>query len=147
VNRLVLIATTHRWGQVYILESLLNFVPQTREDADILADRISVRLQHANSAVVLTSIKVLLYLMNYMQDPRLKEALCRKMGPPLGLCQLLETSTTPWLTRPRFFLALSHPSVVRPRSSIRHLTKYSPYHSKKTFCPQEQRQGVLLQIQ
>ena len=60
------------------------FVPQTHDDADILAERISVRLQHANSAVVLTSIKVILYLMNYMDNSKIKDSLCRKMGPPLG---------------------------------------------------------------
>ena len=53
-------------------------------DAEQLAERISVRLQHANSAVVLTTIKVCLYLMNYMEDEVLIRALERKMGPPLG---------------------------------------------------------------
>lgn len=43
-----------------------------------------MRLQHANSAVVLTTIKVCLYLMNYMEDEVLIRALERKMGPPLG---------------------------------------------------------------
>jgi AP-2 complex subunit beta-1 len=60
------------------------FVPQTSQDAEVLAERVSARLQHANSAVVLTSIKVLLYLMNYMTNDQLKESLCRRMGPPLG---------------------------------------------------------------
>jgi vesicle coat complex subunit len=71
------------WGQVYILDSLLSFVPQTALDAETLAERISVRLQHANSAVVLTTIKVVLYLMNYMEDDSLVAMLERKMGPPL----------------------------------------------------------------
>jgi vesicle coat complex subunit len=52
-------------------------------DAEQLAERISVRLQHANSAVVLTTIKVCLYLMNYMEDEVLIRSLERKMGPPL----------------------------------------------------------------
>lgn len=53
-------------------------------EAEQLAERISVRLQHANSAVVLTTIKVILYLMNYMEDEGLIRALEKKMGPPLG---------------------------------------------------------------
>lgn len=73
-----------RWGQIYILDSLLSFVPQTTLEAEQLAERISVRLQHANSAVVLTTIKVILYLMNYMEDETLMRVLERKMGPPLG---------------------------------------------------------------
>jgi vesicle coat complex subunit len=49
-----------------------------------MAERIVVQLQHANSAVVLTTIKILLYLMNYVENRRLIEYLCKKMGPPLG---------------------------------------------------------------
>ena len=43
-----------------------------------------MQLQHANSAVVLTTIKVLLYLMNYMDSKKLVDHICKKMGPPLG---------------------------------------------------------------
>lgn len=73
-----------RWGQVYILDSLLSFTPQSPNEAEQLGERISIRLQHANSAVVLTTIKVLLYLMNYMEDESFISSLERKMGPPLG---------------------------------------------------------------
>ncbi|KAF5358160.1 hypothetical protein D9756_001611 [Leucocoprinus leucothites] len=71
------------WGQIYILDSLLRYVPERHADAEQMAERIIVQLQHANSAVVLTTIKALLYLMNYMEDRRLIELCCRKMGPPL----------------------------------------------------------------
>ncbi|KAF5315632.1 hypothetical protein D9611_004657 [Ephemerocybe angulata] len=71
------------WGQIYIMDSLLRFVPERHSDAEIMAERIVVQLQHANSAVVLTTIKILLYLMNYMENRRLIEYLCKKMGPPL----------------------------------------------------------------
>lgn len=43
-----------------------------------------MQLQHANSAVVLTVIKALLYLMNYMENKKLIDHICKKMGPPLG---------------------------------------------------------------
>jgi len=75
---------TDRWGQIYILDSLLSFVPSSTMDAEQLAERVSVRLSHANSAVVLTTIKVILYLMNYMEDEPFMRSLERKMGPPLG---------------------------------------------------------------
>ncbi|CAE6499297.1 unnamed protein product [Rhizoctonia solani] len=71
------------WGQINILDCLLSFVPQTTTDAEILAEKVSVRLQHANSAVVLTTIKILLYLMNYMDNRDVMNHLCKKMGPPL----------------------------------------------------------------
>jgi vesicle coat complex subunit len=73
-----------RWGQIYILDALMTFVPQEARDAELIAERIVVHLQHGNSAVILTTIKVLLYLMNYMTDRKLIEYVCKKMGPPLG---------------------------------------------------------------
>ena len=72
------------WGQTYILESLMFFVPNDYADAEILAERIAVRLQHSNSAVVLTSTKVILYLMNYIASAEFKESLCKKLSGPLG---------------------------------------------------------------
>ncbi len=51
----------------------------------MLGERIIVQLQHGNSAVVLTTIKALLYLMNYMENRQLIDHICKKMGPPLGM--------------------------------------------------------------
>lgn len=62
----------------------MTFVPQESKEAEIISERIIVQLQHGNSAVILTTIKVLLYLMNYMENRRLIEHICKKMGPPLG---------------------------------------------------------------
>ena len=82
------------------MDSLLSFVPNTALDAEQLAERISIRLQHANSAVVLTTIKVLLYLMNYMEDESLVRSLERKMGPPLGKLLLDEICFATWAKFP-----------------------------------------------
>ncbi|KAI1795945.1 Adaptor protein complex beta subunit [Ganoderma leucocontextum] len=71
------------WGTIYILDSLLRYVPERHIDAEMMAERVIVQLNHANSAVALTSIKVLLYLMNYMENRKLMEHICKKMGPPL----------------------------------------------------------------
>ncbi|EKM55404.1 uncharacterized protein PHACADRAFT_256011 [Phanerochaete carnosa HHB-10118-sp] len=71
------------WGQIYILDSLLRYVPERHSDAEVMAERVVVQLGHGNSAVLLTAIKVLLYLMNYMENRRLIDYICKKMGPPL----------------------------------------------------------------
>lgn len=71
------------WGQSYILEALMSYVPQESAEALLLAERISPRLSHSNSAVVLTSIRVILYLMNYIGDERHISSLCKKLSPPL----------------------------------------------------------------
>ena len=78
-----LLLTYQRWGQTYILEALMSYVPQQSGDALLLAERIAPRLSHSNSAVVLTCIRVILYLMNYIADQKQISALCRKLSPPL----------------------------------------------------------------
>ncbi|KAF9500909.1 Adaptor protein complex beta subunit [Pleurotus eryngii] len=80
---LAALGESSEWGQIYILDSLLRYVPESHSDADLLAERIIVQLQHANSAVVLTTIKALLYFMNYMDDRKRIDYICKKMGPPL----------------------------------------------------------------
>src|SRR5437764_9668277 len=72
-----------RWGQTYILESLISYVPQEMGDAEMLCERIAPRLQHANSSVVLTAVKVIIYLMNYMTKEEDINIMCRKLSPPL----------------------------------------------------------------
>ncbi|KAF7536842.1 hypothetical protein G7Z17_g12978 [Cylindrodendrum hubeiense] len=71
------------WGQTYILEALMSYVPQESGEAILLAERISPRLSHSNSSVVLTCIRVILYLMNYIGDQKQIAALCKKLSPPL----------------------------------------------------------------
>ncbi|TPX32913.1 hypothetical protein SmJEL517_g04087 [Synchytrium microbalum] len=71
------------WGQTYILEAMMFVVPQEHADAELLAERIVPRLQHANSAVVLTTVKVILYLMNYIESEDIVNGLYKKLGPPL----------------------------------------------------------------
>lgn len=61
----------------------MNFVPQDSQEATFLAERIAPRLSHNNSAVVLGCIRVILYLMNYVDDERTVTSLCSKLSPPL----------------------------------------------------------------
>ena len=61
----------------------MSYVPQESGEAILLAERIAPRLSHSNSAVVLTCIRVILYLMNYIADTKQISALCRKLSPPL----------------------------------------------------------------
>jgi AP-2 complex subunit beta-1 len=85
VHRQVESLNCSRWSQIYILESLMTFTPQNPGDAELIAERIAPRLQHANSGVVLTTIKVILYLTNYMTKDEDVISLCKKLSPPLGM--------------------------------------------------------------
>jgi AP-2 complex subunit beta-1 len=61
------------------------FTPQNPGDAELIAERIAPRLQHANSGVVLTTIKVILYLSHYVAKEEDVISLCKKLSPPLGM--------------------------------------------------------------
>ncbi|VVT48607.1 uncharacterized protein SAPINGB_P001862 [Magnusiomyces paraingens] len=56
------------WSQNYILSALMNFVPQTQNDAVFVIERVLPRLQHANSSVVLGTVRLIVYLINYVSD-------------------------------------------------------------------------------
>lgn len=62
---------------------MMSYVPQDSGEALVLAERIAPRLSHSNSAVVLTCIRVILYLMNYIADEKQVSSLSRKLSPPL----------------------------------------------------------------
>eukprot|EP00708_Paratrimastix_pyriformis_P002060 GAFH01000798.1.p2 GENE.GAFH01000798.1~~GAFH01000798.1.p2 ORF type:complete len:944 (-),score=481.64 GAFH01000798.1:68-2701(-) len=71
------------WGQVFILDALATYHPADADEAERIAERVVPRLNHANSAVVLSSVKLLLLLLNYMTNPDSVTMYCRKMAPPL----------------------------------------------------------------
>ena len=71
------------WGQVFILTSLAKYTPKDSREAENICNRVSPRLQHANSAVVLAAVKVLMQYMNSIETKDVIQALCQKLGPPL----------------------------------------------------------------
>jgi AP-1 complex subunit beta-1 len=54
------------WGQVFILDSLAKYTPADAREAEGIIERVTPRLQHANSAVVMSAVKVILSYMELM---------------------------------------------------------------------------------
>ena len=73
------------WGQVFILDSLAKYTPADGREAEGIIERVTPRLQHANSAVVMSAVKVILSYMELMgaQNSDTIRALTRKLAPPL----------------------------------------------------------------
>lgn len=71
------------WGQVFILTAVAKYTPKDSREAENICNRVSPRLQHANSAVVLAAVKVLMQYMNSIDSKDVIQALCQKLGPPL----------------------------------------------------------------
>ncbi|KAI8912674.1 APB-1 protein [Gorgonomyces haynaldii] len=70
------------WSQTFILESLMT-VEADEESAEVLCERITPLLQHGNSAVGLTAIRVIIYLSQYINKKSSIDALLKKIGPCL----------------------------------------------------------------
>lgn len=72
------------WGQVFILDSLANYSPKDDREAQSICERITPRLAHANAAVVLSAVKVLMKLMEMLPaDSDFVSTLTKKLAPPL----------------------------------------------------------------
>lgn len=72
------------WGQVFILDSLANYEPKEEREAQSICERVTPRLAHANAAVVLSAVKVLMKFMEMMPgDTDFIQNLTKKLAPPL----------------------------------------------------------------
>jgi vesicle coat complex subunit len=72
------------WGQVSILDALAKYEPPGAKEAESIIERVSPRLQHANSAVVMSAVKVILKFAGALdQDGESMAAVRKKLAPPL----------------------------------------------------------------
>lgn len=73
----------NEWGQVFILDALASYEPRDAREAEVIIERVTPRLQHANSAVVMSAVKVIMRYMSIIDDDSVLRTLSRKMAPPL----------------------------------------------------------------
>ncbi|CAI4231072.1 unnamed protein product [Auanema sp. JU1783] len=72
------------WGQVFILDALADYRPKDEREAQNICERISPRLAHANAAVVLSTVKVLMKLVDLLpSDSDFINQLTKKLAPPM----------------------------------------------------------------
>nr|CAX73888.1 AP-1 complex subunit beta-1 (Adapter-related protein complex 1 beta-1 subunit)protein complex 1 beta large chain) [Schistosoma japonicum] len=72
------------WGQVFILDAIADYTPADDRESQSIIERVSPRLAHANAAVVLSTVKVIMKMLE-MVDPASEFAstVVRKLAPPL----------------------------------------------------------------
>ena len=74
----------NEWGQIFILDNLSSYNPTDNRGAQSICERIMPRLSHANAAVVLSAVKVLMKYMEMMgQDTEFVTNISKKLSPPL----------------------------------------------------------------
>lgn len=71
------------WGQIFILDAICDYTPTDTSQADLMVERILPRLQHANPAVVLSSVRVIVSTMSHLDSDDKRSFLVKKMSAPL----------------------------------------------------------------
>jgi vesicle coat complex subunit len=70
------------WGRVFILDALSKFNAKPVQARDI-CDRVVPQLAHANSAVVMAAVKVVIRFLEVLPKKEDVERFCKKLAPPL----------------------------------------------------------------
>ncbi|CAH0489643.1 unnamed protein product [Peronospora farinosa] len=73
----------NEWGQVFVLDALAGYMPADSREAEGIIERVTSRLQHANSAVVLSAVKVMMTFLEKVSEADTECSLSRKMAPLL----------------------------------------------------------------
>lgn len=67
----------------FILDALSRYKAADAREAENIVERVTPRLQHANCAVVLSAVKMILQQMELITSTDVVRNLCKKMAPPL----------------------------------------------------------------
>uniref|UniRef100_A0A2I3SKH9 AP complex subunit beta n=1 Tax=Pan troglodytes TaxID=9598 RepID=A0A2I3SKH9_PANTR len=71
-------------GQIFMLDCLSNYNPKNDRKAQSICERVTPQLSHANSAVVLSAVKVLMKFLELLsKDSDYYNMLLKKLAPPL----------------------------------------------------------------
>eukprot|EP00282_Hemiselmis_andersenii_P000128 CAMPEP_0114114862 /NCGR_PEP_ID=MMETSP0043_2-20121206/3662_1 /TAXON_ID=464988 /ORGANISM="Hemiselmis andersenii, Strain CCMP644" /LENGTH=590 /DNA_ID=CAMNT_0001207087 /DNA_START=139 /DNA_END=1907 /DNA_ORIENTATION=- len=71
------------WGQVTILDTVSQYRPQHSQEAESIVERVKPRLQHANSAVVLSATKIIIKLLDLITGEEKIKGYLKALAPPL----------------------------------------------------------------
>lgn len=72
------------WSQAYILDSLMFFQPTDSKQAELLVERMTPRLQHSNPAVIMSLVRVMLHLINFIDSQKVIEVILGRVEAPLS---------------------------------------------------------------
>jgi AP-1 complex subunit beta-1 len=100
------------WGQVFILDSLSLYAPQDAREAEGIIERVTPRLQHANSAVVMSAVKVILRYLDEVTNQETVRAVCKKLAPPLVTLLNSEPEIQYVALRNINLIVLKHPKIL-----------------------------------
>ncbi|KAK4686995.1 AP-1 complex subunit beta-1, partial [Tremellales sp. Uapishka_1] len=80
---LVALNECSEWGRIAILSTLARYKAADEKEAEHICERVMPQFQHANAAVVLGAVKVIMIHIRQVHREDLIKQLTRKMAPPL----------------------------------------------------------------
>jgi vesicle coat complex subunit len=72
-----------RWGQIFILDAIATYNPRDAKEAEAICERVVPRLTHVNASVVVSSIRVVTKMLDFVTPGEVHQATYRKIGPPM----------------------------------------------------------------
>ena len=99
------------WGQVFILDNMMDFEPKDEKMAEKIIDKVLPRLSHINSAVVLAGLKVVVKFMGNLTNKLLIQGLCKKLTSPVSSLVNGEQETKWVVLKNMQFVAQKYPEI------------------------------------
>jgi len=59
---------TNEWGVVYILDALAYYKPKKIDVAEKIIEAIVPKLTHSNSAVIISAVRIIMNLIDFLED-------------------------------------------------------------------------------
>ena len=73
----------NEWTQIYLLEGISRYSPSKQDEINEMIERIIPCVSHSNAGVVLSVIKILIKLLDLVENPETIRTVCKKITPSL----------------------------------------------------------------
>ena len=73
----------NEWTQIYLLEGISRYSPKKQDEISEIIERVLPCVSQSNSGVVLSSIKILIKLLDLVENPETIRGVCKKITPSL----------------------------------------------------------------
>ena len=73
----------NEWTQIYLLEGISKYNPKKQDEINEIIERVLPCVSHSNSGVVLSVIKILVKLLDLVENPETIRSVCKKITPSL----------------------------------------------------------------
>ena len=73
----------NEWTQIYLLEGISRYSPKKQDEINEIIERVLPSVSHGNSGVVLSVIKILIKLLDLVENPEIIRTVCKKITPSL----------------------------------------------------------------